>query len=40
MGKVWIRVFFVEGGRGHRFGLMVNRVIHLVKKAERTCLLN
>ena len=40
MGIVWIRGFFVEGARGLRFGLMVKRVIHLVKKAERTCLLN
>ena len=37
---MWIRGFFVEGARGLRLGLMVKRVIHLVKKAERTCLLN
>ncbi len=40
MGKVWIRGAFVEGARRLRLGLMVKRLIHLVKKGERTCLLN
>ncbi len=40
MGKVWIRVVVVEGARGLRLGLMVKRLIHLVKKGERTSLLN
>jgi hypothetical protein len=40
VGRVWIRGVVVEGARGIRLGLMVKRLIHLVKKGERTCLLN